>query len=251
MAIKNATLALIIPAIFFSIASAEDIPQDLPAEPSGNDGKGDLNLNKAYLELFYSKDDIRAVRKKSDSIDRELEGTADFSESFKPLEKAVQTVDKIYLHPKRSVTVMLPAGAQITRVTPTFDSKFIEYDEQKPTNVFTILSMPAFVSGDLTIYYTMGAKNFIMKLICEKYSQTKDVSQTYHAVISYRAAKAVAPFDIMEAYKKEYGVYPARQYSFITVDGVAYKIIADDLYGTLTAPNGKKYRIESQVNQRN
>lgn len=258
MTIKIFKLALIIPALIIGLVRAEDIPQNGIQNGGSNglntdssSGKSDLNLNKAYLELFYEKENIRDVRKKSDEIDRELEGTADFSESLKPLEKTLQTVDKIYLHPKRSVSIILPSGTLITHITPTFDTKFIEYDESKPSNIFTILSMPAFVSGDLTIYYTINAKNFIMKLICEKYLQGKDTTQTYHAVISYKQMKDVVPFDVMEAYKKEYGDYPKRQYSFIEINGIAYKIIEDAIYGTLTTPTGKKYRIESQINQRN
>lgn len=250
MSSKTAKLLFIVPALIFSAACAEEGIVEGPPQGRGGD-KGDLNLNKAYLELYYNKDDIRSIRNKSEIIDRELEGTAELSESFHPLEKTLQTVDKIYLHPKRSVTVMLPAKVKITHITPTFDTKFIEFDEEKPSNIFTILSMPAFVSGDLTVYYVIGEKNFVMKIICEKYSQSKDSFQTYHSVISYKETKQLEPFEIMEAYEKEYGAYPSRQYSFITVGGIAYKIIEDSQYGKLTAPNGKKYRIETQINQRN
>lgn len=253
MANMIASLKIIVPALIVSTVMAEDSALfDGQAQSNGKGGdRGDLNLNKAYLELFYNKEDIRRIRSKSEIIDKELEGVAGFSESYKPLEKNIQTVDKIYLHPKRSVTVMLPKGAMITRITPTFDTKFIEYDEANPTNLFTILSMPAFVSGDLTVYYTLNDQKYVMKLVCEKYSQNEDTFKTYHAVIAYRQAKILPPFDVLEAYRKEYGSYPGNQYSFVSIDGVAYKIIEDALYGALTAPNGKKYRIETQTNQRN
>lgn len=249
MSIRTVKLIIIVPALIFSVACAEEGLIDGQNKGKGGD-KGDLNLNKAYLQLFYSKEDIRGIRSKSEVIDKELEGTAELSESFKPLEKTIQTVDKIYLHPKRSVTVILPSGSQITRVTPTFDMKFLEFDESHPSNIFTLLSMPAFVSGDITVYYTMGTKNYVMKLVCEKYTQTKDSSQSYHAVIAYKETISIDPFTVMEAYKKEFGSYPAHKYSFITLNSVVYKIIEDQQYGKLTAPNGKKYRVDTQVNQR-
>lgn len=249
MSIRIVKMIIIVPALIFSVSCAEEGLIDGPSKGKGGD-KGDLNLNKAYLQLFYSKEDIRGIRSKSEVIDKELEGTSELSESFKPLEKTIQTVDKIYLHPKRSVTVILPSGSQITRVTPTFDMKFLEFDDAHPSNIFTLLSMPAFVSGDITVYYTIGTKNYVMKLICEKYSQTKDSSQTYHAVIAYKETVCVDPFSVMEAYKKEFGVYPTQKYSFITLNGVVYKIIEDQQYGKLTAPNGKKYRVDTQTNQR-
>ena len=245
-----ASLIIVIPALFISSVCAEEIIAEGQNQSVTGD-KGDLNLNRAYLELFYNKDDIRRIRSQSETIDKELDGTAELSESFKPLEKTVQTIDKIYLHPKRSVTLMLPVGSQVTRISPTFDAKFIEFDEAHPTNIFTILSMPAFMSGDLTVYYSINGKNYVMKVICEKYGQTKDQTQVYHSVIAYRDAVNLSAFEVMAAYKKEYSVYPNRQYSFITIGGIAYKIIEDEQYGTLTVPNGKKYRIETQVNQRN
>lgn len=249
MSVRFLSIVLIAGLISTGLVAEDTDPE---SEIQGKGGeKGDLNLNKAYLDLFYMKDDVRRIRGKSEVIDKELDGTGFFSESFKPLEKIVQTVDKIYLHPKRSVTVMLPAGSEITHLTPTFSAKFIEYDETRPSNIFTVLSMPSFVSGDVTVYYSIRGKSYIMKLICEKYAQTNDTTQSYYSVIAYKEAPVYEPFDVMEAYKKEYGSYPIRKYSFITLNGMVFKIIEDRDYGSLSVPNGKKYRVEAQINQKN
>lgn len=222
-------------------------------QQSGNEksDKADLKVNRAYLDLIKNVNEIRSLRKQSDTIINELDGTAEMAESFQPISKAVKTIDTLYLHPKRSVTVMLPNEAKITHVTPTFDSKFLEYDEMHPSNVFTLLSMPSFSSGDLTVYYSIGDKNFVMKLICKKYAQKSDDMQMFHPVVAYVTPKEKSAFEVMEIYKKEFGSYPIRKYSFVTIEGVAYKIIEDQNYGTLTTPAGRKYRIETQVVQRN
>lgn len=243
----SSTLSLVLLADGTDMSESEQISPDVSINASDEKQKIDLNLNKAYLDLFYNKARIRDVRAKSDAIDKELEGTADLAESFKPLEKSITTVDKLFLHPMRSATVILPEGAKITYLSPTFNAKFIEYDKDNQKNLFNILPMPAFTSGDITIYYTIGDKNFILKLVCEKYLQLENSSKMYYGVVVYKDYKALSAFDVMEAYRKEYSRYPLEHYSFITIESVVYKIIQDDKYGVLTAPNGKRYRIETNI----
>lgn len=243
----SSTLSLLLLADSTSVTDSEQVSSDGSTSMSDDKQKMDLNLNKAYLDLFYNKERIREIRAKSETIDKELEGTADLAESFKPLEKSITTVDKLFLHPKRSVTVILPEGAKITYLAPTFSAKFIEYDKENPKNLFNILPMPAFTSGDITIFYTIGDKNFILKLVCEKYLQLESSSKMYYGVVVYKDYKTLSAFDVMEAYRKEYSRYPLEHYSFITIENVVYKIIQDDKYGVLTAPNGKRYRIETNI----
>lgn len=241
------TVAVVLFADDAGVSETQQNSSDGSSNASENGKTVDLNLNRAYLQLYSDRERIREVRAKSDAIDKELDGTADLAESLKPLEKPMTTLDSLYLHPMRSVSVMLPQGSKITHIAPTFDSKFIEYDEKTPTNIFTILSMPSFTSGDVTIYYSRGERNYLLKLICEKYSQVGDSTKKYHGVIVYKDYKELSPFDVMEAFRKEYGKYPTETFSFITIDRVVYKIIQDEKYGQLSIPNGKRYRIETNI----
>lgn len=211
--------------------------------------KPDLALNQEYLKLFDKKNKLRDLRDKTIQIESELDGTAELSESLVPLVKRLSTIDVIYVHPRRSLTILLPSSAKITYIKPTFGARILEYDRDNPSNVFILQVDKEFTSGNMDVFFVVGDEKKLLKLRVETYRQRPDdKTQMLYSVIDYREPAQIQDIDVLAAFKKEFGFYPKEKISFINMNGVVYKIIEDNNYGSILSPSGKKYRLVTQQN---
>lgn len=200
--------------------------------------------NAFRYDLLSDRWKIDSYIKSTDDVNKHFLEIQKINESTVPLVKPLRTIDNVYIHPSKSTTILLPPGSKIESAFSTLG--YVDLHIQSGLNMIDLTAKDQFVSDSAIIVFNLNGKNFIMKLLLSKYEQLSNHRNQFYSIISYYQPKKQSDIDVLMAYKKEYGNYPKKKYSFINLDGITYKITRDNKYGNIKIEN-LKYRIETRI----
>jgi hypothetical protein len=202
-----------------------------------NGGANDLEIKKFYLDIDPSE--IKNVQQK----DRELKEAFDrFDEAlvnYKPAIRPVSTVDQIMLHPYFTTTLLLPKGSVISFVDVSTEMEVLKWDQN------TVLVRPKkdFTIANFTVIYSLNEKNYVLNVL-SKYYERRDTEDRLNLVYSYRDVDKIEDLEVIQIYAKVYGELPKKNYNYVYIDDILYRIILDEKFGKVMI-EGKKFRVDT------
>ena len=245
---KNLSLATIV-----SLATFANAENNSPLAPQhfvpltkidiANDKTGtmDLKANNFYLNL--NKNDIQNIQKKDKEIREIFDGFSDKDINYKPVIRPIASMDSITLHPYFTFSLLLPQGAIISYVDSSTPMAVLKFDN----NAVLIRPNSDFRVSNFTILYKIDETNHIMNIIANRYEkEQKEQGEKLNTLYSYTNDKKLEPLNVIHAYVMEKGKYPDKKFNYININGVSYRIVQDDKYGTEFV-NGKKYRVDNNT----
>lgn len=215
-----------------------DAPQQNFQPPS------DLRINRFYLELYNRKQQIKDIKVKDQSVNRELQEFNDLAIATDVKRIPFKPLDFIQVHPSLPTTITLPNDLLITYVDVQPETVIPQYD----FNFLEIKPTPELSKCAITLKYVYDKDTkqkkqvHTMKLIVDRYTQSNDNDKTLYTMIEYVREDKIDPTDLLELYYKKFGDYPKNN-DAITVNGRAYQFIEDPINGVVSIEN-KKYRIK-------
>lgn len=241
-------ITMVIPIIATSLFGAKG-GQESPLSPENftqptiqesKQGKDleDLRKNQFYLDM--NTDDVKTLQKR----DRELKDALyQFSQkeiNYKPVIRPLASMDTIQLHPYFTHTILLPQGSVISYVDSSVEMAVLKFEN----NMLMLRPKSDFDIANLTIIYKLKDKNQVLNLLAERYSVEQ--GEKLNQVITYQDIVKRDPLEVINAYFRENGKLPDKNYNFIKIDGVDYRIVRDDKYGNITV-QGKTYRVDNNI----
>ena len=218
------------------LAPQHFIPLTKSEIANDNKGMGDLRANEFYLNL--NKNDIQTLQKKDKEIREVFDGFSDREINYKPVIRPIASMDSITLHPYFTFSLLLPKGAVISHIDSSTPMAVLKYDN----NAALIRPNSDFQISNFTVLYKLDETNHIMNIIANRYE--KDRGERLNTIYSYVSDKKLEPLEVIHAYVMENGRYPDKKFNYININGVSYRIVEDDKYGTEFV-NHKKYRVDN------
>lgn len=228
----------------FGIASANPLQpenfkplSEVELAQQKKNGANDLEIKKFYLDI--DPNEIKDVQKK----DREMQETFDrFDDAlvnYKPIIRPISTMDQIMAHPYFTTTLLLPKGSEISFVDMSSEMEVLKWDQN------TILLRPKkdFTIANLTVIYTLNEKNYVLNVLV-KYYERKHTEDRLNLVYSYRNVEKIDDLEVVQIYAKVYGELPKKQYNYVYIDDILYRIIEDEKFGKVMI-SGKKFRVDT------
>ncbi|MBR8466481.1 hypothetical protein KDE13_09055 [Campylobacter sp. faydin G-140] len=204
---------------------------------NSNAGQNDLKIKEFYLNT-----DEKQLKELQDR-DTELKYLFDeFDEAllnYKPINKPISTVERLQTHAYFTTTILLPSGSVISSVDISVEPITIKYEQ----NTILLRVKKDFKIANLTVIYSLKEKNYVANFIVEKYDRSK-TDEKLNLVYNFENVSRRDDFEVMNLYVKTYGKYPKEEYSYIEIDGMTYRIIKDNKFGTVSVGN-VKYRIDT------
>jgi hypothetical protein len=207
-------------------------------QQGGNQNFSDLLINNSYLQM--DKDDINRVRGKNQEIREAFDGFSEKEINYKPVIHPIASMDVITLHPYFTSSMLLPSGSVISHIDSSTEMANLKFD----SNVVFIRPKADFVVANITILYKLNDRNQILNILARRYEKRED--EKLNLLISYEDKRKLEDLEVIDAYVREYKSYPTNKYSYITIDGIAYRIVEDKDYGTAFIKD-KVYRIDNNV----
>lgn len=204
----------------------------------------DLKVNRYYLDFYNRKSQIKEVKQKQQSINREFQEFNDLSIATHVKKIPFKPIDFLQVHPTLPTSVILPNDVLITYVDVQPETVVPEYD----FNYLEIKPTPDLTKSAITLKYiydndTKEKKQVhTMKLIVDRYVQTSENDKTLYTMIEYVREDKIEPTDLLEYYFKQYGKYPQNN-DAITINGRVYQFIEDSINGVVSIED-KKFRIK-------
>lgn len=210
-----------------------------PQEQAQNQGQPPMDLRIKKFFLNISPKQAHEVIKKDKDMKELLDRFDDVIINSKPELRPIASQDSIMVHPYFTTTILLPTGSEISYVDSSADFEVLKFDQN------SIMYRPKkdFEVANLSILYSLNNQNRVLNLIVRRYEKNKD--NQLNLVYSYRDIPKLSPMQVMATYFMENGKYPDSKYEYIYIDGIYYRIVEDEKYGTINI-KGKKYRVDNQ-----
>jgi hypothetical protein len=200
-------------------------------------GIDDLEIKKFYLDI--NPDEIKNVQKLDKNLKETFDRFDDALVNYKPLIRPISTVDQIMLHPYFTTTILLPKGSVISFVDVSTQMEVLKWDQ----NTVLIRPKKDFTIANFTIIYSLGEKNYVMNVL-SKYYERKDKEDRLNLVYSYRDVSKLDDLEVVQIYAKVYGELPKKNYNYVYIDDILYRIIQDAKFGKVMI-EGKKFRVDT------
>lgn len=198
----------------------------------------DLYTNKAYLN--FNKEDIERVKRLDGKVREAFDGFSQKEINYKPVVRPMASMDVISLHPYFTFSMLLPAGSVITHVDSSTELAVLKFD----SNVILLRPKGDFKVANITILYKLDDKNQIFNVLANRYEKSPD--EKLNLLYSYENKSKLNSLDVINAYVKEYGKYPDKEFNYVNIDGITYRIVQDSKYGDTFIKN-KAYRIDNNT----
>ena len=200
-------------------------------------GVNDLEIKKFYLDI--DPNEIKDVQKKDKELKETFDRFDDALVNYKPIIRPISTMDQIMAHPYFTTTLLLPKGSEISFVDMSSEMEVLKWDQN------TILLRPKkdFTIANLTIIYTLGDKNYVLNALVKHYER-KHTEDRLNLIYSYRDVEKVDDLEVVQIYAKVYGELPKKQYNYVYIDDILYRIIEDEKFGKVMI-SGKKFRVDT------
>ena len=203
----------------------------------------DLRIKKFYLNIDPNKvkEVIQKDRRNKELFDRFDKAVI----NHKPVVKPIDTLDEIAVHPYFTTTILLPPGSIISYASASDSAEVLKYNE----NVLLFRPKKDFEIANIAILYSLNKKNRVLNIIARRFDPKDPRGDMLNIIYSYKDVPKRSGLEVIEAYVKEYGHLPRRNYNYIYIDGVLYRIVKDDKYGDIMI-RGNKYRVSCGVAQK-
>lgn len=200
-------------------------------------GISDLEIKKFYLDI--DPEEIKNVQKRDKELKETFDRFDDALVNYKPIIRPISTMDQIMAHPYFTTTLLLPKGSEISFVDMSSEMEVLKWDQN------TILLRPkkSFTIANLTVIYALNEKNYVMNVLV-KYYERKHTEDRLNLVYSYRNVEKVDDLEVIQIYSKVYGELPKKQYNYVYIDDILYRIIEDEKFGKVMI-GGKKFRVDT------
>nr|MBP3724309.1 hypothetical protein [Campylobacter sp.] len=207
-------------------------------EIAQNKDISDLKNNEFYLNL--DENEIKEVQDKDKSIREAFDGFSKKEINYKPMILPISSFDSIEMHPYFTTTLLLPQGSVVSHIDSSSPMAVLKYEN----NAILIRPNSDFQVANFTILYKLDEKNQILNILGNRYEKSNGAK--LNLTYAYENIKKRDDLEVIHAYIKENGTYPTKEYSYIQLDGISYRIVQDNKYGT-NFVNGKKYRVDNQT----
>lgn len=231
--------------IFCSVCVGAEMPSSTfapptPQEEAQNQQTGqDLRIKKFFLDIPKNKD-LAKEAIENDKESREiLDRFDDVIINSKPEVRAISSQDSILIHPYFTTTILLPSGSVISYVDSSGESEVLKFDQ----NALMFRPKKSFETANLSILYSKDNQNYAMNILLNRYHRGKD--NQLNLIISYVDKPKLSPLEVLYAYFRENGEYPTKEFSYIRIDDIYYRIVLDDKNGYINIGN-KKYRVDNR-----
>jgi hypothetical protein len=202
-----------------------------------NGGVNDLEIKKFYLDI--NPEEIKKVQELNSNLTNVFNRIDEALVNYKPAIRPISTVDQIMLHPLFTTSLLLPKGSVISFVDVSTEMEVLKWDQN------TILVRPKkdFTIANFTVIYTLNEKNYVLNVL-SKYYERRDNEDRLNLVYSYRDVDKIEDLEVIQIYAKVYGTLPKKNYNYVYIDDILYRIIQDEKFGKVMI-EGKKFRVDT------
>lgn len=215
-----------------------------PSQSDLSKGRGsedfeDLKANEFYLNL--NPDEIHSIKEKDNQIREAFDGFSQKEINYKPVIRALSSMDSITLHPYFTFTILLPSGAVVSHVDSSSPMAVLKFEN----NAILIRPNSDFKIANLTILYKLKETNHVLNILASFYKKDQELDKL-NLIYSYSNLPKLDDLEVIQAYIKEYGGMPKNKFSYIQINDISYRIVEDDKYGNIFI-KGKKYRVDNNT----
>lgn len=231
--------------VYITICIGAELPSSTfstptPQEEAQNQQVGqDLRIKKFFLDIPKNKDLAKEVIEQDKESREILDRFDDVIINSKPEVRAISSQDSILIHPYFTTTILLPLGSEISYVDSSGESEVLKFDQ----NALMFRPKKNFETANLSILYSKNKQNYVMNILLNRYHRGKD--NQLNLIISYVDKPKLSPLEVLYTYFKENGEYPNKDFSYIKIDDIYYRIVLDDKNGYINIGN-KKYRVDNR-----
>lgn len=231
--------------VYITICIGAELPSSTfspptPQEEAQNQQVGqDLRIKKFFLDIPKNKDLAKEVIEQDKESREILDRFDDVIINSKPEVRAISSQDSILIHPYFTTTILLPIGSEISYVDSSGESEVLKFDQ----NALMFRPKKNFETANLSILYSKNKQNYVMNILLNRYHRGKD--NQLNLIISYVDKPKLSPLEVLYTYFKENGEYPNKDFSYIKIDDIYYRIVLDDKNGYINIGN-KKYRVDNR-----
>lgn len=211
-----------------------------PSQQEIAQGKDISDLKNNSFFLDFGENEIKEVQDKEKSIREAFDKFSRKEINYKPMILPLSSFDNIDLHPYFTFTLLLPQGSVISHIDSSSPMAVLKFEN----NAVLIRPNMDFEVANITILYKLNDKNQILNILANRYEKVS--GSKLNLTYAYENIKKQDDLAVIHAYIKENGAYPSKEYSYIQLDGISYRIVQDNKYGT-NFVNGKKYRVDNQT----
>lgn len=239
----------------------------------------ELQRDRVEMDTARNSKTYKDVQIQSDYRKKVLSGVYDIDISMKPEYRLLQKTDLIKLSPKFITGILLPGELVITDAKASFPTTVASFTN----NSMRVQPVDDFYSGNISIAFTDGKKNYYMTIVAERYFQNRSEVEDYISAVKksnpsiaqrlekqnknvndyaytqehisliyqYMLPTVLSPEDAIVMYErmtqsKGIDIEDGDFVSFM-YDGVTYRIERDDKQGTLIYGE-KAYTVKNSLN---
>lgn len=218
----------------------------------------EIDADKFYYLYDY-------IRKKMDNRKRILQGDYDISVLMKPSKRLFKSIDHIFLTTNYITQIIMPKETKITDAVASFPTTLFDFSE----NELRLRPKKGFVSGNIILHLTDGAKNYTVNLLAENYLQKRCeyikgvlycenikrkelppkytyANESVSLIYKYQKTHPLSDIEAIHLYKTLYkkDLNIRKDGDFVAFDykGVTYFIYRNDKFGNVFY-KGKRYIV--------
>lgn len=240
---KNFLMGIFILSLSFSGASISKEIQDLD--------EISLGLQERQKELNIPTETIKKLRKFEDEKRRAFSGLRGIYVSKRPKYATLKSIRTIFLHPAYQVVLNFD-NRYVVRYATT-STQMVKFSVSD--NSIIIQPPKDFIEGSLSIILEdlTTKKRVVADYLIRNYDDTSGLdSEPFYLVYQFVKGDVLSPYEVIDEYFKLKGKYPEDSVSFISINGIGYKIIkVNNNVNGVNIPavriNGNTYLVYSGV----
>lgn len=176
-----------------------------------------------------------------EGIDTTLQMLSGLAIASFPKVESLKAVKFVHLHPQFQTVLMF--DKEVVGASASFPATVF----RKEKNVIVVQPSPQVHGGNITVILRdpKTSAPFVSSIVVRRLNpyvegKKREVLYLFYYFVD---REILSPVQVLEEYRRIYGHYPEREVETFFVNGVAYKIMQDEVYGSVRVGN-RTYRVE-------